>query len=211
MPKMNVKWHEQHVMPKRASLEQRIEWHREHRAECACRPIPGKLLEQMAQLEQEGRTAAPSTGVAESKFSNIVLAFAQQPSVSYGGKGFGSSALKLGGKIFAMLTSRGQFVVKLSRERVEELVGLREGECFDPGHGRLMKEWLVVPGSSTRWLELAKEAHANAAGRPGRLSRPASARSAPRRVAPARPANARTKKRTSSARSTTLKKKTRSG
>src|SRR6266496_1192254 len=118
MSQMNVKWHERHVLPKRASLEQRIEWHREHRAQCACRPIPARLLEQMAQLERKGGAAAPlaasvktspaskrvatkrleanvsestsaESDVAENKFSNIVLAFAHQPSVSYGGKGFG--------------------------------------------------------------------------------------------------------------------------
>jgi hypothetical protein len=118
------------------------------------------------------------------KFSNIVLAFAHQPAVSYGGNyaghyvgsGFGNSALKLGGKSFAMLTSRGQFVVKLSRERVQELVGLQRGEYFDPGHGCLLKEWFVVPKSSRRWLELAKEAHASASGRTSRISRPPSAR-----------------------------------
>ena len=127
------------------------------------------------------------------KFSNIALAFAHQPSVSYGGNyaghyvgdGFGSSTLKLGGKIFAMLSPQGQFVVKLSRERVEELVGLQRGQYFDPGHGRLLKEWFVVPASSTRWLELAKEAHASASGRPSRISRPPSARKLSVRKPPA--------------------------
>jgi len=203
---MNVKWHEQHVMPKRASLEQRIEWHREHQAECACRPIPARLLEQMAQPARKSDTASKSAGaaqtsqeatgvaaagVAENKFSNIVLAFAHQPSVTYGGKGFGSSALKLSGKIFAMLTSKGQFVVKLSRERVEELVGLSEGEYFEPGHGRLMKDWFLVPASSTRWLELAREAHATASGRPSRISRPPPGPSAATRFSKARAAKAR--------------------
>jgi hypothetical protein len=31
-------------MPPRATLDQRIAWHLEHRDHCACRPIPGKLL-----------------------------------------------------------------------------------------------------------------------------------------------------------------------
>ena len=149
-----------------------------------------KWLEQKTGAASKNTAPAQTdlveTKLAESKFSNIVLAFAHQPSVTYGGKGFGSSALKLSGKIFAMLTSRGKFVVKLSHERVGELVRLSVGEYFDPGHGRLMKEWFVVPASSTRWLELAKEAHAAASGRPGRLSRPPLGRVSDARRAKAR-------------------------
>jgi hypothetical protein len=59
-----------------------------------------------------------------------------------------------------MLSSKGRFVVKLPRERVDELVGRGQGRYFDPGHGRLMKEWLEVGGPSISWLELAREAHA---------------------------------------------------
>jgi len=44
---MNTQWHAQHRLPKGASLEQRIAWHREHQKRCACRPIPPKLQEQM--------------------------------------------------------------------------------------------------------------------------------------------------------------------
>jgi hypothetical protein len=29
----------------------------------------------------------------------------------------------------------------------------------DPGHGRLMKEWVAAPAENTPWIELAKEAH----------------------------------------------------
>jgi len=208
---MNLKWHERHVLPKRASLQQRIEWHREHQAECACRPIPARLLEQMqpssalrplpprpAKRSPRPSAADQHDSVADTKFSNIVLAFGDQPSVSYGGKGFGSSALKLSGKIFAMLTSNGQFVVKLTRERVAELVELNRGQYYDPGHGRLMLEWLVVPSSSRRWLELAKEAHTAASGRPSRISHPPSrlpaARSSASRSANLRASRARAKK-----------------
>jgi hypothetical protein len=44
---INAKWHERHPMPKNPTVEQRIAWHLEHQAHCACRPIPPKLLEQM--------------------------------------------------------------------------------------------------------------------------------------------------------------------
>ncbi|MGA7124636.1 MAG: DUF1801 domain-containing protein [Polyangiaceae bacterium] len=44
---MNVEWHQKHVLPRGASLEDRVAWHREHQKQCACRPIPPKLAEQM--------------------------------------------------------------------------------------------------------------------------------------------------------------------
>jgi TfoX/Sxy family transcriptional regulator of competence genes len=55
----------------------------------------------------------------------------------------GSEGLKTGGKFFAMV-SRGELVVKLPRERVDELVEAGAGHRFDPGHGRLMKEWIAL-------------------------------------------------------------------
>ncbi|WIG61448.1 MAG: hypothetical protein OJF49_004196 [Ktedonobacterales bacterium] len=74
-------------------------------------------------------------------------------------KGFGSSELKVYGKIFAML-SQGRLVVKLPKTRVDALVAAGEGERFDPRRdGRLMKEWLSVEASSElEWLALAHEA-----------------------------------------------------
>jgi len=72
---------------------------------------------------------------------------------------FGSNGLKTNGKIFAML-AQSTVVVKLPRERVEALVAAGAGERFDPGHGRLMKEWIALQGDTRRWLALAREAHA---------------------------------------------------
>jgi hypothetical protein len=93
------------------------------------------------------------------RFDRIVKALTSDPQVSRGeGKGFGSGALKVNGRIFAMMTSKGEFVVKLSKERVDELVDAGKGKRFDPGHGRLMKEWFVAGKGVTDWLELAKEA-----------------------------------------------------
>lgn len=57
------------------------------------------------------------------------------------------------------MSSRQEFVVKLPRARVDELIAAGEGKRFDPGHGRLMKEWLAVdPASRKLWLALAREA-----------------------------------------------------
>lgn len=91
------------------------------------------------------------------RFRPIVDAFARAPHVTVG-KMMSSHGLKVNGKIFAMF-GRGQFVVKLPREKVDELVDSGRGQRFDPGHGRLMKEWVVVAAGQADWVELAKQAH----------------------------------------------------
>jgi hypothetical protein len=95
------------------------------------------------------------------RYAAIVKAFVGKRGVSAeSGRGFGSSALKIDNRIFAMLASGDQFVVKLPRKRVDALVAAGEGKPFEPRHdGRLMKEWLVVaPGLEARWLPLAQDA-----------------------------------------------------
>lgn len=74
------------------------------------------------------------------------------------GRGFGSSALKYRGKIFAMLV-RGHLVVKLPRARVSELVAAGAGVPFDAGKGTPMKEWFML-GEPTEisWSALSREA-----------------------------------------------------
>ena len=46
---MNAAWHRANPMPPRATLDQRIAWHLAHAEACGCRPIAGKLLEEMRQ------------------------------------------------------------------------------------------------------------------------------------------------------------------
>jgi hypothetical protein len=75
-----------------------------------------------------------------------------------GGRGFGRSALKFRNKIFAMLV-RGQLVLKLPAERVDELVRAGHGIHFDANKGTPMKEWLSLnPEPGLDWLPLAREA-----------------------------------------------------
>jgi hypothetical protein len=75
------------------------------------------------------------------------------------GTGFGTNeGLRVSGKIFAMLV-RGELVVKLPRDRVDELVNVGAARRFDAGKGRPMKEWASVPASaSRRWKGLVEEA-----------------------------------------------------
>ena len=80
-------------------------------------------------------------------------------------RGFGSTALKTGGRIFAIL-AHGRLVVKLPAKRVEELEASGVGRRFDPGHGRLQREWLQVSDDDFElWVALATEAEAFVARR----------------------------------------------
>lgn len=98
---------------------------------------------------------------AEMRYADLVQKLIARPEVSHitEGKGFGSSGqLKVRGRIFAMLV-RGELVLKLPRERVDELIGEGDGTHFDAGKGKPMREWFVLsPTSSRRWLPLAEEA-----------------------------------------------------
>ncbi len=51
--KINREWHLNNNMPKNTTLEQRIQWHLEHEKNCKCRPIPAKLLEEMAKKKPD--------------------------------------------------------------------------------------------------------------------------------------------------------------
>ena len=88
---------------------------------------------------------------------------------TYGNEGgarraFGATSLKTRGKIFAMLV-RDRLVVKLPAARVGELVDAGAGERFDPGHGRIQREWLSVAGNDPgEWRALTVESEAFVAG-----------------------------------------------
>jgi len=96
---------------------------------------------------------------AERKFAQVIAVFSKDRAVTTGGgKGFGKGALKAEGKIFAMITSNNQFVVKLSQDRVDALVASGVGQRFEPRPSKPMKQWLVVTRKNSEWLQLAKEA-----------------------------------------------------
>lgn len=91
------------------------------------------------------------------RFAALAREFKRRAGVTTG-RMFGSEALKVGDKTFAMLVKE-PLVVKLPAARVEQLIAEGVGERFDPGHGRLMKEWLgVPPDAPVDWRVLTDEA-----------------------------------------------------
>lgn len=114
--------------------------------------------------------AAPTSSHAQAEAAYAALAcrFEDQPRVSLPadkrGK-FGSNALKVDGKIFAMLV-KGALAVKLSPAAVESATTAGRGEPLSMGR-RVMKEWLLVREPSQRWYAMAELARAFVAGERG--------------------------------------------
>ena len=100
---------------------------------------------------------------AEKGFADIVNALGHklgvsEPEPSGSARRFGSSALRVHGRIFAMV-SHGRLVLKLPPKRVAELIDSGGGGTYDAGKGRPMKEWVSLgPGRQDHWLDLATEA-----------------------------------------------------
>lgn len=96
----------------------------------------------------------------EERFQELLDEFNDTEGVTlpHGGSGFGRSALRYHGKIFAMFV-RGELVVKLPERRVDELAGAGNGARFDANKGTPMREWFAVgPGCPVPWAKLAAEA-----------------------------------------------------
>lgn len=106
-----------------------------------------------------------STTRANQLFDFVVDSLQKESGVSTANM-FGAIGLRHGTKFFAMLYKR-KLVVKLPADRVEELVKSKTAKRFDPGHGRIMKEWVAIEPVGTReeWLGLALEANRFVASR----------------------------------------------
>ena len=96
---------------------------------------------------------ADSTDQAWQRIETSELA---QPGVS-AGTGFGRNAgLRVSAKIFAIRMEE-ELVVKLPKERVQELVDSGVGRPWGPGQ-RVMKEWVSLsPRAAAQWQVLVEE------------------------------------------------------
>jgi hypothetical protein len=110
-------------------------------------------------------TAGERLPTPAERYRKVVESFVADQDVEIGdqpdrpARGFGSNALRCRGRIFAVLSSREEFAVKLPRQRIDALVASGAGKRWDAGKSRPLKEWLAVsPGSEQLWLPLAREA-----------------------------------------------------
>jgi len=89
----------------------------------------------------------------EETWSKVKEQFLKLPEVQKQGE-----SLKIRKKMFAML-NKGRYIVKLPKERVEKLLNSGNGLPYDPGNGKIMKEWVIIPEDySDKWIEYASEA-----------------------------------------------------
>lgn len=119
--------------------------------------VAPKAAEQKLRAKRRSLPPAEDT-VIPPAFAPIVKALSGRPGVTVARMFSSRAVLKVDGKLFAMVV-RDQLVVKLPRPRVADLVGSGRAVHFDPGHGRLMKEWASV-AQGVAWLPLAEEAYA---------------------------------------------------
>ena len=113
-----------------------------------------------ATARSSARSSTRKNAEDDPRFAPIVAALAGKDGVTRESRqGFGSGALKVNGKIFAMMTPRAEFVVKIPKGRVDELVNQGVGERFEPGPGRVMNEWLALDRHPELWTGLAEEAY----------------------------------------------------
>ena len=92
-------------------------------------------------------------------FEAIALRFTGRPGITHA-RMFDATVLKFRGKIFSMLV-KGNLVVKLPRERAAALAASGTAQPFDPGHGRVMRQWAVIrPTDLEEWRDLVREAQA---------------------------------------------------
>ena len=72
--------------------------------------------------------------------------------------GTGAQGIKYGKKLFVMFI-KGEIALRLPPERVTELIETGEGKPFDPGTGKPMKNWIIIPASKKdTWITLSEEA-----------------------------------------------------
>lgn len=99
-------------------------------------------------------------------FTDLSTSALTHPDVTTGTM-MGFPCLRMAGAFFASCDPRtGDLVVKLPRERVEQLVAAGAGKPFAPS-GRTFREWVVIDTrDEARWAELIEEARTFVAGLP---------------------------------------------
>ena len=137
------------------------------RANLGPHPAPASVLHGAGNAARDGPRLAPRPPLRDHRrmadasplFDEVLEALQADPAVRRG-MTFGHRAAKIGRKVFAC-DADGDLVVKLGRERVDELVNAGRAVRFDPMGGRPMRDWAQVPapdGDVRPWVALAEEA-----------------------------------------------------
>ena len=117
----------------------------------------------MPKTAGKGKKAAkkPATGADEKdpRFLPVAAALARKAGFSLMESASGATrGMMLNGKSFGM-SSHGRFVLKLTEERVAELIEDGTGKPFSASAGRTMKGWIEITGEGADWVAFAKEAY----------------------------------------------------
>jgi hypothetical protein len=110
--------------------------------------------------EPRGRDAVPSgRDVAHDLLEDIAPPFLSRPGVDWGPM-FGSTGLRVRGKVFAVATHSGALMVKVPQARAAQL---RDTGTVSPVvmAGRTMREWVSMPvaAGAQAWCALVEEAY----------------------------------------------------
>ena len=90
-------------------------------------------------------------------YASVKAHFQDVPGVTVN-SGRGAQGLKVGNKMFAMFL-KGDLLLKLPPDRVETLISSGRGLPYDPGTGKVMKNYVLIPAARKRsWIKLCEEA-----------------------------------------------------
>ncbi len=91
------------------------------------------------------------------RWDDLTAEFLTMPGVALA-RAFSRISLMVDGKLFAS-ARHGGLLIKVSADRVAQLIADGDGSPFSTGGNRVMREW-VVAGSATDWPALAAESMA---------------------------------------------------
>lgn len=94
----------------------------------------------------------------EEIFDTAAARFVEEHAEVEQGRILYSTGLKTGGKFFGFV-AKGELVVKLPADRVDELVTSGAGLPFDAGKGRPMREWVRLRPTEAACLAHLRDAH----------------------------------------------------
>jgi hypothetical protein len=94
------------------------------------------------------------TAADAARWDDLTAEFLAKPGVTLE-RAFSRISLKVSGKLFAS-AGHGGLLIKISADRVAELIANGQGQPFSTGGNRVMREW-VVAAPTTDWRALAAE------------------------------------------------------